>query len=689
MPPYLIPTDIIHRVTTHSVFVALFVVCFVSDGGTLALAESDSFESVLQSLFQHRCIKCHGQEGKVEGDVDLLSAHRVQDLSSRPKLIGELIRVIESGYMPPEDEVQLAFPLRQQLVSELKKMLAIAIESQPSASRTPIRRMNRFQYNNAVKDLFELSVEVYPLPERMMRDLGGYFQPQSETMPSEVKVTSRPLSKDKKTEPHLRGVTPFPQDLRAEHGFDNRGDHLTLSPMLLESFIRLSRSIVESPDFNKKTCGNWSDFFEEPLQREIGKLDVTVRDRLTKFLARAFRRPVEEEIVERYATRVLSQLAAGEAFVDAMKDVAAAAIASPRFFYSYDFKRSDTEESFDDFSLASRLSLFLWGSIPDEALFELAASGKLREPAILTQQVERMLRDKKIKRFCDTFPSQWLQLERIISSEPDPDLYPQFYFAKYRASMHMMLEPLLVFETVLIENQSVLQLIDADFSYRSDLLDAWYRDGSQGNAGAPNEVVLRRVPITDRRQGGVITNAAVLTMTSGTTRTKPITRGAWLASVILNDPPPPPPGDVKPLSDKPMDNEEHLTLRERFVAHRKEPACAGCHQRIDPLGFALENFDAAGIWRDRYENGRSIDATGTLFDQYAFQDVVGFKDALLAERDRFVRAFAGHLLSFAICREIGVEDSPALDRVVRENAAEDYHIHSLIRQVVLSDSFTK
>ncbi len=255
--------------------------------------------------------------------------------------------------------------------------------------------------------------------------------------------------------------------------------------------------------------------------------------------------------------------------------------------------------------------------------------------------------------------------------------------------MHMMLEPLLLFETVLVENQSVLQFVDSDFSYRSDLLDAWYRNGSQGKPGAPTVVNFRRVPVKDRRQGGVITSAGVLTMTSGTTRTKPITRGAWLASVILNNPPPPPPGNVPPLADKPSADEAKMTLRERFVAHREEPACAGCHQRIDPLGFSLENFNAAGVWRDKYDNGRSVDASGTLFGQYEFQNIVDFKDALLSEKDRFARAFAAHLLSFATGRGTGIEDSFVLDEIVSRSAADKYRIQSLIRAVVLSDSFRK
>lgn len=660
-----------------------------NEGIALPHEVTESFSQVLQPLFRDHCVACHGKGDTTEGEVDLFALRGAGDIITRPELIDDLITVISSGYMPPEDEPPLDLVERQRIVNDLKLILAVAVQTQPTSTRTPIRRMNRLQYNNAVQDLFKLNVEVFPLRERMMRDLGNYFQPASGKMPSQVKVASRPLGKFQIIERHLSGATPFPQDLRAEHGFDNRGDHLTLSPVLMESFVRLSQSIVESPELSAKSSGIWQDFFESPHEAETDTIDVIIWERLRPFLTRAFRRPVEDEVVRRYAQHVRSQLDADVSFTNAMKSAAAAAIASPRFLYLYDLEDAENGEPLDDFNLASRLSFFLWGSIPDEELQSLAASKRLHEPEVLRKQVDRMLRDQRLKRFCDSFPAQWLQLERIISSQPDPQLYPQFYFSKYRASMHMMLEPLLLFETVLIENQSILQLIDSDFSYRSDLLDAWYRDGSQGNAGPPTQVVLRRVPVTDRRQGGVITTAAVLTMTSGPHRTKPISRGAWLATVILNDPPPPPPADVPPLADKPSQDEDKLTVRERFVAHRKEAACAGCHQRIDPLGFALENYDAAGIWRETYDNGRSVDASGRLFGKYEFQDIVGFKDALLAEKDRFARAFAAHLLSYASGRAITAEDSPELDKIVFESAADDYRIQTLIQQVVLSDSFRR
>ena len=189
--------------------------------------------------------------------------------------------------------------------------------------------MNRFQYNNAVQDLFALKSVVFTLPERMLRDHSNYFKPAKGKMPPTLKAGSRPLGKSQLIEKRLAGVAAFPQDLRAEHGFDNRGDHLTLSPLLLESFLKLSRSIVESPDFNPKNVGLWKDLFADPSPDSDMK--TTVRDRLRPFLTRAFRRPIEDDLLARYAAYVLSQIKAGQSYLDSMKEAASAALASPRF----------------------------------------------------------------------------------------------------------------------------------------------------------------------------------------------------------------------------------------------------------------------------------------------------------------------------------------------------------------------
>ena len=221
---------------------------------------------------------------------------------------------------------------------------------------------------------------------------------------------------------------------------------------------------------------------------------------------------------------------------------------------------------------------------------KLASSGELSNPEVLIAQADRMMNARKLKRFCDSFPSQWLQLDRIVSSIPNREQFPKFYFLKYRASMHMQLEPLLLFETVLIEDRPITDLIDPNFTYRSNKLEFVYGELGNKVKGQGGQVVVlkfQRVPVKDRRTGGVITNAAVMTMTSGTERTQPITRGAWIAGVIFNDPPEPPPADVPPLSEKPKEGEENLTLRERLAAHRERADCRGCHEQIDPLGFCL------------------------------------------------------------------------------------------------------
>jgi len=303
--------------------------------------------------------------------------------------------------------------------------------------------------------------------------------------------------------------------------------------------------------------------------------------------------------------------------------------------------------------------------------------------------VNRLLSDKKLKRFCDSFPGQWLQLDRIITSVPDERLFPEFYFRPYRASMHMMLEPLLVFETVLVENRSILELVDSDFSYRSELLKSWYSGNRKRGRAPPTSIPFERVTITDRRQGGVITTAAVMTMTSNATRTQPITRGAWMTTVVFNNPPEPPPADVPPLPEKPGADEENLTLRERLEAHRERPDCAGCHARIDPLGFAFENYGPTGMWRDTYENGRPVDASGELFRRHKFDDIIQFKDAILVEKERFARAFAKHLLAFAMGRAIEPVDEPALDKVIANSAKNDFRLRDMIREIVLSAPFRR
>ena len=655
-------------------------------GSSLGVDTKGLFDTGIKPFFQQNCIKCHGEGEKIKGKLDLRTYSDHAAWLKDADRIEDIISVIEEGEMPPEEEPGIDKKTRVDILEGLKKTLAEAIKSSQPSSQTPIRRMNRFQYANAVKDLLKLKVEVYPLPERMMRDRSNYFKPETGKIPSKITVSSRPLGKSGLIEPRLSGVAPFPQDLRAEHGFDNRGDHLSLSPLLMESFLNLSRSIVLSDNFNRKNCGVWPSLFEEPKEKE--RTNEIIDERLNHFLTRAFRRPVDLATLNRYSSHTADLIKSGSTFLDAMKETVSAILASPRFLYLYD-SESKKANKFKDYELATRLSFFLWGSIPDDVLIERAASGNLSNPDVLRAEVERMLLDGRLKRFCDSFPSQWLQLDRIISSVPDPKKYPDFYYAppNYRTTMDMMMEPLLLFETILVEDRPITDLIDSDYSYRSKRLSKWYDSKVEGRLGGPVTMAFERVSINDRKEGGVITSAAVMTMTSGPEETKPITRGAWISGVIFNDPPEPPPADVPTLENDDSELAKQMTLRERFASHRENPDCAGCHKKLDPLGFALENFDAVGRWRDQYHNGREVDSSGILFRKHKFNDVVEFKDAIMSEKDRFTKALVSHLLSFSLGRKLSAFDSPTVDLVAKKVKESDYSLRVMIHEIVQSDPF--
>ena len=648
--------------------------------------------SSIQNFLEQHCILCHGNTGRDPGAVDLSRIRNNKSLVADPELLQQMVDVLSDRTMPPTDASDLAVGDRDVFVNLLRSLRVPGLAGASERLTPVVRRMTRFQYNNAVKDLLQLNVEVFTLPERMMREYRNYYQPATGKMPDSVRVGSRPLGKSQLIEPRLGGVGAYPQDLRAEHGYDTQADHLTMSPLLLESFMQLGMSIVDSPDFHEATVGVWQELFAAPPDVNASALEELIQNRLQHFLTRAFRTTIDKATLQRYVAFGMGQLERDGNFVEAMKSVVAATIASPQFFYLGQHvnradKRVKTRFSDDDFALASNLSFFLWGSIPDGELLNLAAAGELHRQEVLSTQVNRMLDSKLTKRFCDSFPAQWLQLEQIVSATPDKTLFPEYYFLKYNAGMNLMVEPLLLFETVLVENLSILQFIDSDFSYRSPMLTTWYDAATPVAFHGPGELVFKRVPILDRRQGGIFTNAAIMTMTSRSDQTQPITRGAWVATVILNDPPEPPPADI-PLLNNVKDPANELSIKEKFAAHQDNASCASCHRKIDPLGFVLENYNPIGFWRDQYSDGKPVEASGVLLGQHVFSNVVEFKDALLLEKDRFTAALAKHLLTYALGRRLDYRDVLAIEGIVRRTAQSEYRLRALLREVVLSEAFS-
>ena len=297
-----------------------------------AIQLGPAFASDILTVFKNNCVQCHGQDGKVKGKTNLLEIADLDTLANDAELLTKIIEAIDFQEMPPEDEPQLEPAQRTTFLTDLKSLRQRSLAESKSYPPAPIRRLNRFQYDNAIVDLFDLNRVVYSLPERMMREHKNYFKPETGKMADTVTVGSRPLGKSQMIEPRLAGVAPFPQDLRAEHGYDNQADHLSLSPLLMESFLKLGQSIVESDDFTPRNVGIWKNFFAEPDRDP----KAAARTRLQHFLTRAFRRPVADDLLDRYTTFVHTKIDSATPFDSAMKQAAAAAISSPRFLYLYD-----------------------------------------------------------------------------------------------------------------------------------------------------------------------------------------------------------------------------------------------------------------------------------------------------------------------------------------------------------------
>ncbi|MDE0737329.1 MAG: DUF1592 domain-containing protein, partial [Pirellulaceae bacterium] len=366
------------------------------------------------SVLQQKCLKCHGGD-EVNGEVDFKQVNTAEKFRGQPKMIDRMINAIADNSMPPEDEPPLDEKTRVELLAALKTMLREATAGKANSS-VRIRRLNRFQYNNTVKDLFQLKQDLFGLPEKLMTRYDNYLHRGMNKMPDVVQVASHSL----KPQAGLRDVNPFPKDARANHGFDNQANQLTLSPLLLDAFLRLSVSLVESPDFNDKTVGVWKDLFQAPA--EGTDQAVEAKRRLETFLKRAFRGPVDEETVGRYVAYTEKNLGNGLPFTESMKKVVSAILSSPRFLY----RTVGADASERQFELASNLSYVLWGSCPDDELLQLAENGELSGQEVLQKTVLRMMADPRIERFLDTFPSQWMQLENLLAATPDPQLNRYF-----------------------------------------------------------------------------------------------------------------------------------------------------------------------------------------------------------------------------------------------------------------------
>jgi hypothetical protein len=397
------------------------------------------------------------------------------------------------------------------------------------------------------------------------------------------------------------------------------------------------------------------------------------------FVSRAFRRPATPAEISRYVKVFLEGEQNGGNWESGAQAMIAVVLASPKFIFRAEQDEAPTAKDahpIGEFALASRLSYFLWGSMPDDELFQLAYAKKLS--ANLEAQTRRLLKDPRSRYLTEGFGLQWLQLRQLSTVSPDPTMFPGFNDA-VRASM--IKETELFFAEIVRDDRSVLDLIDADFTYLDRNLSAFYgikADFPRGRGPAP----FVRVTLPKGERGGILTHASILTATSNPTRTSPVKRGKWILEQILGSPPPPAPPSVPTLEGQQLKG----NLRQRMEQHRSDPACASCHSRMDAIGFAFEKFDAVGQLRQKDE-GQPIDPSGKLPDGRSFSGAAELKKILLADREKVVRNLSSKLLTFGLGRGLDYYDGPAVDKITASALQADARFSALILGVVQSDPF--
>ena len=415
-------------------------------------------------------------------------------------------------------------------------------------------------------------------------------------------------------------------------------------------------------------------------QPKPGEARQVARESLAQFAQKAYRRPVGEKEVNRLLSFVDMVMGDAGSFEEGMQLATQAVLVSPHFLFRWELDtrpaRDETVRRLNDWELASRLSYFLWSSMPDAELFRLAKLGELTKPEVLEAQVRRMVADPRSSALVENFAGQWLQIRNLAGVTPDPVKFPSFDESLRTA---MKRETELFFGAVMKEDRSIFELIDSDFTYLNDRLASHYGiDGVSGSA-------FQRVSLAKGSgRGGILTHASILTITSNPTRTSPVNRGKWILEEILGTPPPPPPPDVEELEE----NQEAITsgsLRERLEKHRAKAECATCHSKMDPLGFALENFDGIGAWRD-LDGNFPIDPTGELPTGEAINGPAGLKK-VLKSRETFIRTLAEKMLTFALGRGLEYFDKCAVDDICKDLKANGHRFSALLSGVVNSKPF--
>jgi hypothetical protein len=751
---------------------SVLLVCFLSllvVGGSASLAAAadapandNLFQTQVRPFLQNFCADCHGPDDPSGG----VALDLTQDLTNSTDTWFKALAALESRIMPPADAPQPTDEQRSRIIQWIEVDYA-AEQCGKATEHAPVvmRRLNRDEYNNTIRDLIGLNLrpaDDFPADEMSFgfdnigsaltispAHLEKYFDAADRVLQAAIQIPSP----DGRSPLELVGLQTLDLKPGKPVEFESpfvAGDYLTdlvlLGPFqntpapVLEVGIGVDRRIVEpvvvqgraanyrlwltAAEGKQQVFVSLDESKTEKASVEEAKKDVVAGDgyrrgergltiesivvrgpcvvsdlsdaqknllsvlpslgertreqagqqAVARFAERAFRRPLRDGELDRLMAVFRMADRRGECFERSMQVALAAVLCSPQFLFLVEPEDSIEDRPLNDYELASRLSYFLWSSLPDEELLNEAAAGTLRTN--LKSQVSRMLADAKSSALVHSVAGQWLQLRRLDGVAPDSKLFPDFDVA-LRSAMREETERF--FDDIVRNDRSVLTLLDADYTYLNERLAKHY-----GIAGVTGDE-FQRVALAGPERGGVLTQASILTLTSNPNRTSPVKRGQFILEQLLGTPPPPAPPNVPKLDE--ADEAAKLgSLRDRLEAHRANPECAACHQRMDPLGFALENYDAVGRWRAT-DGDFKVDPAGVLTDGRDFKTPSELKKLLTSQPKQFSRSLIRNLLTHALGRGLESSDWCTIEAIRRQLEADEYKFSAIIHGIVESDTF--
>jgi hypothetical protein len=620
-------------------------------------AAAPVFTKNIRPLLKSYCFQCHNTTKRKAGlDLEKIDTDsEALDVEGLWDQVGERLRGKE---MPPAKSKQPTDDERHQLLAWVKHVAESQVNcakltkeqrEKALAGATMSRRLNRIEYNNTLRDLFGVELHAGDL---------------------------------------------LPSEGGGGEGFDNTGATLFTTPVLMEKYLEAAELVLatlfpaapaedkaQAPD---KVVAAQMEAVRRKLLIAVPGPKTPPRAAAGKvleaFLPQAFRRPATAKEVERYLTIFDKASKRGASYDQSLKLALKGVLISPSFLFLIETPPEKKEVyRLGHYEVASHLSYFLWASMPDEELLQLASQGKLHDDKVLRGQVQRMMRDPRSRSLADGFAAQWLGIRPLGATiRPDAKLFPEF---NEELAAAMREETVLFFDSIMREDRSVLEIIGANYTFVNERLAAHYKiDGIKGPQ-------MRRVKLDDPLRGGVLGQASILTVTSFPHRTSPVLRGRWILEELLGTDVPPPPPDVPVLNEK-KKGDKALTLRQLLEKHRSKAECATCHNRMDPLGFGLENFDPLGRWRSE-QGGQPIDSVGVLPTGEKFNGPVELKKLLVEKRrPEFLRNLCRKMLGYALAREIKRVDMCVVQDCVKALEQDDFRSSRLLETIVVSYPFS-